>query len=230
MRAEPLIVLCVVVFAATATPQKDVADTITDALSTPQEPVTEYGNLMRVPQFWIGVAFASILLVFFMVAYFKSKDMTRVQWQILRFFGALCAASAGAFLAGGALFQATGNAGAMNYAISGTTGFALFFVVWFTWVAYEPTPLLLDMRISFSVQEGSPFVQTVNALVDLDNSFVDMIGFSQDELNTPLRARHLTTPSVKAALEQLGRLAPPGAIRSYEVQGPPPAYSLRIGP
>jgi hypothetical protein len=119
---------------------EDVADAVTKALNQNGAEGLSGESQFGMYPFWIGVGFAVVLLVFFMAAYFKAGDMTRGQWQILRFFGAFCAGSAGVFLAGGALVHATGKLGTMNYAISGTAGFALFFVVWFTWPKFESPP------------------------------------------------------------------------------------------
>jgi hypothetical protein len=178
-------------------------------------------------QLWIGVGFALLLTVFFMVAFFKAKDLSRGQWQILRFFGALCAGAAGGFLTGGALFKASGNLGAMDYSISGVAGFALLFTVWFTWSKFEASAPPVE-RFFYEIPEGATFEHTANAIVEAKNAFVEFVGFSKRELAASLRTRKLETDSVQVALEQLGRLTAPGAIRSYEVLADPPSYSLRI--
>src|SRR5580765_2307361 len=88
-------------------------------------------NILQQYQLWVGFGLAVLLVIFLMVVFFKAPNMTSGQHAILRFFAALCAASAGALIAGEALFRMQGATGGVKYLVSGTAGFALFFVVWF---------------------------------------------------------------------------------------------------
>ena len=82
------------------------------------------------PHLWVAVLLLSIL-VFLIVAFFTRPTLTDAQFTILRFLSALCAGCAAWFISGEVLFNMSGQMSGGKYAISGTSGFALFLVVWF---------------------------------------------------------------------------------------------------
>ena len=83
------------------------------------------------PHLWVAVLLLSILVVFLIVAFFTRPTLTDAQFTILRFLSALCAGCAAWFISGEVLFNMSGQMSGGKYAISGTSGFALFLVVWF---------------------------------------------------------------------------------------------------
>jgi hypothetical protein len=86
------------------------------------------------PLLWIGLAFTAALVVFLMVSFFvmrKDTDISQAAYNTLHFLTALCSGFAGGFLAGEALFRWEQQlAGGAKLLISGTAGFALFFLLW----------------------------------------------------------------------------------------------------
>jgi len=179
-------------------------------------------------QLWIGFGFALLLVIFLIVAFFKKGELTHAQWAILRFLSSLCAAFAGALITGDALFKLDGTMGPnTKYAISGTAGFALFFVVWFFFPKPPSKPQFKD-GFHFSVPNGWTFRQVVEAIVQLDSAVAEYDGFKPEELNTALGARELHADTVKDAIGALRSIAPQDAIRKYSVDYSRPTYRLTI--
>lgn len=175
---------------------------------------------------WIGLGFAAALVIFFIVAFFVAKRMTDDQRNLIRFLSALCAGFAGGLFVGDALFQLTGTFGlGAKYAISGATGFALFFVIWF----FFPKATGFPPGIRFSIPEGWTFRQVVDELSGIDSAVPAYEGFTPEELAAPLRPWKLKAKNVKGAISQLRNLtATPAAIRKYNVTEEDSTYRLII--
>lgn len=175
-------------------------------------------------QLWIGFFFALLLVVFFIVAFFKAKTLTADQRSILKFLAALCAGFAGALITGDALFRLQGNLGAStNVAVSGTAGAALFFTVWF----FFPKVSGFPDAFHFSVPQGWTFRHTVLVLAQQEGAVPDYDGLTQDELDTVLTAGHLRTTDVTSAIRNLRSFATK-PIRAYDVIFEDAQYKLRL--
>jgi hypothetical protein len=177
-------------------------------------------------QLWIGLGFALFLIIFLMIAFFKAKDMTVHQHNIIKFLSALCAAFSGGLIAGDALFKMGGTIGGnTKFAITGAAGFALFFVVWF----FYPRVAQLTEGFNFSVPADWTFQQAVDAFAQSDHAVVAYDGFKKKELDTPLKERELHEKSVGDAIRRLRFLTTnPNMIREYEVRYEDSTYYLRI--
>jgi hypothetical protein len=177
-------------------------------------------------QLWIGFGFALLLVIFFIVAFFKARELTDDQRSILKFLSALCAAFAGALITGDALFKMEGTIGqTQKFAITGAAGFALFFTVWF----FFPKVARFPEGFNFSVPEGWTFQQAVDAFARQDNAVVNYTGFTPEELSAPLKAWQLPSKNIRKAISQLRSLtASPNQIRNYDVDHQDSTYLLRI--
>ena len=183
-------------------------------------------TVLQTYQLWIGLGFAVLLTLFLMVAFIQGRRLNDDQRQILRFLCALCAGFAGALITGDALFKMDAQTGQnTKIAVSGTAGCALFFAVWFTFRKVVPPP----DAFHFSIPAGWNFKQTVNALARQDGALVEFIGFTDEELVTPLEQRELHTTAAIDALKDIRLLTTnPNAVRVYEVERQNHAYRLRI--
>jgi hypothetical protein len=188
-------------------------------------------NILQQYQLLIGIVFAFFLVVFLMIAFFTAPNMTTGQHSILRFLAALCAGFAGALIAGDALFRVEGDTGAVRYFISGTAGFALFFVVWFFFpkpTVPEAPPAVPD-RFSASVPKGWTFQHAAKILAQQDNSLVDFGGLKADELNAKLNPTEIETKTAGDAITRLRLITViPDAIRKYEIRHEDSIYHLII--
>jgi hypothetical protein len=184
-------------------------------------------NILQQYQLWIGSGFAVFLVVFLMVAFFKAPNMTSVQRDILRFLAALCAGSAGALIAGEALFRMEGYTGGFKYLVSGTAGFALFFVVWFFFP--KPTGPLAPDRFRASLPKGWTFQYAAKTFAQRDNAIVDFDGLTSNELNAKLSPTEIDT---RTAGEAIGRLrlitVTPNTIREYDIKYEDSIYRLIV--
>src|SRR5216684_229306 len=98
-------------------------------------------NTLQQYQLWIGFGFALLLIIFFIVAFFRSKTLSPDQRSILRFLSALCAGFAGALITGDALFNMEGSFGAgPKFAIRGAAGAALFLQCGFSFQKWQASP------------------------------------------------------------------------------------------
>jgi hypothetical protein len=202
----------------------DIVIVVTDR----EAEVTELSNLQE-NQLWIGVAFTLILVGFLIYAFNKAQNLSAGQHTILKFLASLCAAFAGAAIAGSALFNLHRVEGGTDLAISGTAGFALFFVVWIFFPKPPETPSYPD-GFNFSVPTGWTFQETVDAIVGRDRAFVKYTGFRPEELKAKLKRWEISCPSALDAVKQVGTLAAagPDTIRDYIVTLENSTYIITI--
>ena len=171
---------------------------------------------------WIGVAFGAALVIFLMVAYFKARNITDGQLVILRFLSALCAGCMGASFAGEALFEASGKTGTgLDIVVSGTAGFALFLVVWFT---TKRTILPAD-AFNYTPPGSSTFEENATAIAQADGAVVEFKNFTSKHLATEVRSQQLNCDDAADALRHLGKLAV-SSLPKYTVTYDRPKYSL----
>ena len=187
-------------------------------------------NVLQQYQLWIGFGFVGLIVVFFMIAFFKAPDLTSGQLAILRFLGALCAGFAGALIAGDALFKMQSDLGeGTKLAITGTAGFALFFTVWFFFPKKEEAPPPAKDVINLAIPDGWTFKQAVDSLGQHDGRPIQYEGFTDDELQARLRSWQLKARDVPHALEMLRAItAETGAIRPYRVDVHANGCTLKI--
>lgn len=175
-------------------------------------------------QLWIGLGFAALLVVFFIVAFFTKDQLSVGQIQILRFLSSLCAGFAGALIAGDALVKGDVPIGAAGtLAISGTAGFALFFLVWLT---FDRTIVPPD-SFSIRIPDGIQFKDVVNVIASQDGAVAELIGFLPEEASAILDGHQLTCKSPEEALELLRNLART-TIRSYDVSRHSALITLKV--
>lgn len=178
-------------------------------------------------QVWIGFGFAALLILFFIVAFFKAPDMTASQFTILKVLSTFCAAFAGILIAGEALFRLEGATGGTKYLVSGTAGFAFAFVIWFFFPKHDP-PVPADRFIA-ALPAGWTFQQAAKTFAQRDNAFVDFQGFTADELNSRLSAANIDTKTVGEAINRLRLItSKPNAIRDYETKYEDAIYHLIV--
>jgi hypothetical protein len=187
-------------------------------------------NILQQYQLLIGIFFAFLLVIFFMVAFFAAPNMTSGQHAILRFLAALCAGFAGALIAGEALFRMEGDTGATKYLVSGTAGFALFFVVWFFFPKYTApaTPVAPD-SFSVSIPKGWTFQHAAKVFAQKDKAIVDFGGLTANELTAKLSPTEIEAKTVSDAINRLRLITvTPNAIRQYNIKHKDSVYHLTV--
>jgi hypothetical protein len=179
-----------------------------------EKPKREDGGMT--PLLWIGLSFVSAIVVFLMITPFVY--LNEQADKNLRFLTALCAGFAGGFFTGNALFryqQQLGNG--TNIFLSGTAGFALFMLVWFTYArkpATAPDPLP-NGSVNLSIPEGWTFEQATRAITNTSRRTIHFDGFNQAQLATKLPAIDIEAPTIRDALEQLSYKS--SAVPAYQV-------------
>lgn len=164
--------------------------------------------------FWVGVAFAIVLVGFLMVTFFGKREPSHSQYNTLRFLTALCGGCAAGFISGSALFNLNtkfGNGGTV--AVSGTAGAALFFVIWFFYPKREaPKP---PDSFKFSISAGRTFQGIAKEIAEISGAFVQFKNFKEDHLNAVLPAREVLARNAEDALYKLRLLN--SSIPDYSV-------------
>jgi len=182
-------------------------------------------NILQQYQLWIGFGFAVLLVIFLIVAFFKAPNMTPSQHTILRFLAALCAGFAGALISGEALFRMEGGTAGVKYLVSGTAGFALFFVVWFFFP--KPTAPVAPDRFHASLPAGWTFEQAAKTFAQRDSAIVTFDGFTSQELNAKLSPAEIDTKTIGEAIQRLRLITiTPNAVRDYDIKYENSIYHL----
>jgi hypothetical protein len=184
-------------------------------------------SILQQYQFWVGVGLVLIVVIFFIVAFFKAPNMTSAQYTIIKFLAALCAGGAGALITGEALFRADVSIGAtQKYLFSGTAGFALFGLVWLIFPKYSAPPPPNSFNVS--LPKGLTFQSAVKKFAELDNnSFADFDGFRDNELKAKLESRQIKAKTAGEAIRMLrSATIAPNAVRKYEVSYEDSTYHL----
>lgn len=163
---------------------------------------------------WIGFGFLFLIIIFLMITFFFKENLSHPQYIILRFLTSLCAAFAGGFISGEAMFKLDANmADGAKIIISGTTGFALFFIIWFTY--QKKNGIKPKDSFTFSIPEGWTFLSAVNGIVKASNGVSEFQEFTEGQLSLVIKDVNLETPSPKKAIESLKHLCP--NLPDYEV-------------
>lgn len=184
-------------------------------------------NILQQYQLWVGLGFAAALIVFLIVVFFKKGQLSDDQRQILRFLCSLCAGFSGIFITGDALFKLDANLGeSTKLLVQGTAGAALFFTVWFT---YE-TVATPGVGYNFKVPDGWTFETAVQAMTKQDGSVPEFVGFTDEEMNSSLRAQKIETSTIMKAIESLRHLVDGTAIRNYSVERDQHILRLKVSP
>lgn len=172
---------------------------------------------------WIGLGFLIVLVIFLMIAFFYKENISRQQYAILKFLIALSAGFAGGFFTGEALFNLNAElSNGMNLAISGASGVALFFSIWFYFPKYGESEL--DEGHNISIPENWTFRGTVESIVRAENSFREFIGFTDEELNLILESQEVRTKSPKETILKLKYLNE--NIPTYKVENSNNVYKI----
>lgn len=183
---------------------------------------------MKQQQFWIGVVFAAAFVAFLMYSINKGKDLNYGQRLMLRVLSALCAGIGAWLISGEAFFDLARDVPGGKLTVSGTAGFAIFFVIWFTFPRgpkFEPLP----DRFKMTVPAGWTFQQVADSCAQQDGAVIDYDGLTAKEINAPLKSWNLDTASVLEAIEQLGSITQDnGAIRRYTAKKENSRYQLEL--
>jgi hypothetical protein len=165
---------------------------------------------------WVAFGFLAALVVFLIVSYFVTPNASPPQLATLRFLTALCAGMSGGFVAGSSVFEGVWTGPNSKIALSGTAGFALFFVVWFTYARAFHIPLPEGFTIA--IPEGWDFEQAATTIAANEDAAVEFIGFRKGELTAALQPGTIRATSTANALEMLRLKAAPSAIRKYRAR------------
>jgi hypothetical protein len=176
-------------------------------------------------QFWVGLGFAAVFVVFLMIAFFAAKNLTDGQRLILRIMSALCGAIAGVLISGEALLNFSRTVPGGKLTVSGTAGFAVFFAIWFFFPKGGGT---LPPGFNFSVKKGWSFRDASDTLAKSLKTTVEYEDFTDQQLNAPLRAWDLEAKTPKEAFERLGSIAEnTKAVGKYGVIFKNSVYTLK---
>jgi hypothetical protein len=174
--------------------------------------------------FWIAVGFATVLVVFFMFAFFRQQEPSSGQHAILRFLGALCAGVSAAFLVGSLTITGKAPIAAADVAISGAGGFALFLIVWWGWRRAGAS----GNGVAYYVPDREhTFASVAEALAQQEGASVQFRSFSEEQKNTRLKKGLIMADTMTRALEVLGTRASDG-FPSYKVERGESLYTLSI--
>ena len=183
---------------------------------------------MQQQQFWVGVGFAAVFVVFLMYSINRGKGLNSGQRLMLKILSALCAGAGAGLISGEAFFNLSRNVPGGKLTVSGTAGFAIFFVIWFAFPKgpkFEPLP----DRFRMAVPAGWTFQQVADACALQESSVIHYDGFTNEEMEAPLKPWKLETDSVIEAIEQLGSITEKrGALREYEVKKENAKYRLKV--
>jgi len=183
---------------------------------------------MQQQQFWVGVVFAAVFVSFLMYSINKGKDLNSGQRVMLKILSALCAGIGAWLISGEAFLSLSKNIPGGKLTVSGTAGFAIFLVVWFTFPKgpkFEPLPD--GTRIA--VPAGWTFEQVADACAQQDSSVIHYDGFTAQEMKARLKPWKLETKSILEAIEQLGSITEQrGAVREYDVKKENAKYRLKV--
>lgn len=179
-------------------------------------------------QFWVGVFFAAVFVGFLMYSINKGKDLNYGQRLMLKILSTVCAAIGGALISGAAFLDLTRNVPGGKLTVSGTAGFAIFFLIWFTFPRgpkFEPLPDGFNMRVPI----GWTFEMTADECARQENSVTQYDGFTAQEMKAPLKSWELHTGSALEAIQQLGSITEKrNAVRDYRVKKENGKFSLKV--
>ncbi|HTC46511.1 MAG TPA: hypothetical protein VK722_04290 [Candidatus Aquilonibacter sp.] len=167
------------------------------------------------PAFWAGVVFAGALVAFLAYTVSKGQNLNRAQQNIIKFLAAICAGAAAAFISGSAIFDASWTGPAGKVAISGTSGVALFFVVFFFFDRTNDP----DDGVEFDIPENCNFRQALDQAAQLTGGVtLDYTSLTPAELAQPLAAGHITSRTFPEFFEAFQlRTKQVNSIRRYKV-------------
>lgn len=177
------------------------------------------------PQLWIGFGFLTTLVVFLIVVFFVKPKLEPDQRKILKFLTSLCAGMAGGFLCGEALVKWSNTTPTATFALSGTAGFALFFVVWF----FYPTDENVE-GVEFGIPANVTFRQTLDIAAKLGGGItVDYQVLKAAELSSKMVDGHISCQTLVELFSILRlRTQKPGAVRDYKVTKNGSIYRFEI--
>jgi len=182
------------------------------------------GEGVSTGRFWIAVGLTIVLIAFLVVAFFKKAQLTSSQQQILRFLCSLCGGFAGAIFTGEALARVEiGFDIGGKLLASGTAGFALFIIVWFTF----KTVVAVDHRVAVSIVSGWTFSMTAQKLAESDQKVAVFEGFAPEQLEAPLKPAEIAQSTTRAALLNLRYLVAAPGFPEYSVETADGRYTIK---
>lgn len=176
------------------------------------------------PQLWIAVGFTTLLLVFLMITFFKKDTSSATQYKTLRFLTSFCGAIAGILFAGEALISYSKEiASGTKLTLSGTAGFAVFFLVWLTYGKRADDSLPPNIKMSFP--SGWTLEQCAKAIGNALNVSITFRSFSKEQLDFSFPQINISAQDIVQALNQLKHYAN-GAF-DYSVQQEDGIYIIK---
>jgi hypothetical protein len=166
------------------------------------------------PQLWIGFGFLTALVIFLIVSFFVTPRLTDDQRKTMKFLTALCAGVSGGFLSGASVFDATWTTPTTKIALSGTAGFALFFVV----LIFYNRVFIPDDAVEFEIPANSTFRQAADIAAQLGGVLIDYQALNANELATPMVPGHISCKTFRDLFKILRlKTKIAGSVRDYRV-------------
>ena len=176
---------------------------------------------------------AMVVLVYIFI---RHPRLTDDQRALLRFFCAIAAGLAGAFLSGDALFRLNEQWSAKSsMLVEGTAGCALLMFVWFTFPRSSPAatppasgpPPTSPPAVHFTLLDGMHFQQAATIVAQLDGCTVDLSSLTAAECQARMIGRELHCADVVTAMRRLGDCTDPsGSVRPYKVRKKDAQFTL----
>ncbi len=177
------------------------------------------------PQLWIGFGFLTALVIFLIVAFFVKPRLTDDQRKIMKFLTALCAGVSGGFLSGASVFDATWTTPTSKIALSGTAGFALFFVV----LIFYNRVFVPDDVMEFEIPANSTFRQAADIAAELGGVVVDYQALNTAELGSRMVAGHISCNTLAELFASFRlKTETAGSVRDYSVTNTGNTYRLKL--
>lgn len=176
-------------------------------------------------QLWIGFGFLAALVMFLIISFFLAPKLSDDQRATMRFLTALCGGMSGGFLSGASVFEATWAGPTTKIAISGTVGFALFFVVFFFY-GHVVAP---SDSIELIVPENTNFWQALETAAKLANVTIDYAALTRPELSSQVTEGRVSSETIDGLLVVLRlRTRVPNTVRPYTVRNDNGIYRLTM--
>jgi hypothetical protein len=177
------------------------------------------------PQLWIGFGFAAALVTFLIVSFFISKNLTNDQRATMKFLTALCGGMAAAFFVGDSAFTGNWTGTLGTYKLSGTFGFAVFFVIWL----FYPKVFRITDEVRVNIPPDCTFEQAANVIASFGAGAVEFDGFTQGEKQARVSEGVLTAKTFEKMLAMLRlKTLQSEVVRAYEISKDDAIFKLKI--
>ena len=171
------------------------------------------------PILWIGFGFTTALVLLGIVTLWFPPKRGSQGRAAMRLLMSLCAAFAGGFLTGAAIFNGSFTHALGKVSISGSAGIALFLTVFFF---YDNKPddgeIDIENGITITIPPSCKFRDVADIVAAQAQAGIDYRVLNANELDADMKAQPVTAKSREQLLESLRNVTVLQAIRPYTVK------------